>query len=92
MNRNPMTMRDWRDRLFQFLTMTGRDLLTHAGTVSHETAMRKAHDAYEKYLAKLLAEPTEVEKHFVEAEQELKRLEAAKKSGAGETSGKRAKR
>lgn len=83
MNRTPLTMHDWIDRLHQFLTMTGRELLTHAGTVSHEQAMRKAHDEFEKYRAKQLAEPTDVEKHFVEAEQELKAIEAAKKSGAG---------
>jgi len=82
MSRNPLAMRDWIERLHQFLTMTGRDLLLHAGTVSHEKAMRKAHSEYEKYRAKQLAEPTEVEKHFVEAEQELKKLEAAKKSGS----------
>jgi hypothetical protein len=80
MNHNPQTMRDWSERLSQFLTMTGRELLTHAGTVSHEQALQKAHGEYEKYRAKLLAEPTEVEKHFVEAEQELKKLEAAQKT------------
>ena len=83
MNRNPLTMRDWITRLHQFLTMTGRDLLLHTGTVSHEMAMRKAHNEYEKYRTKQLAEPTEVEKHFVEAEQELKKLEATKKRGSG---------
>lgn len=82
MNRNPLTMHDWIERLHQFLTMTGRDLLLHAGTVSHEAALRKAHNEYEKYRAKQLAEPTAVEKHFVEAEQELKKLEAAKKSSS----------
>src|SRR6056297_575717 len=29
LNRNPMTMQDWIERLDQFLTMTGRELLTH---------------------------------------------------------------
>ena len=80
MNRNPLTMRDWTERLTQFLTMTGRELLAHAGTVSHEQAVHKAHGEHEKYRAKLLTEPTEVEKHFVEAEQELKKLEATQKA------------
>lgn len=79
MNRNQLTMKDWVERLNQFLAMTGRELLTHAGTISHERAVQKAHEEYEKYKAQLLAEPTEVEKHFVEAEQELKKIEAAKK-------------
>ncbi len=79
MNRNPLTMQDWIDRLHQFLTMTGRELLTHAGTISHAQAMRKVHGEYEKYKTKQLAEPTEVEKHFVEAEQELKEIESVRK-------------
>ena len=81
MNRTPLTMRDWVERLTQFLTMTGRELLTHAGKVSHEQALQKAHAEYDKYKAQLLAEPTEVEKDFVEAERKLKQIESAKKGG-----------
>ncbi|NOR23438.1 MAG: hydroxyacid dehydrogenase [Desulforhopalus sp.] len=79
LNRNPMTMQDWIERLHQFLTMTGRELLTHAGTISHERAMTKAHEEYEKFRLQQLKEPTEVEKHFIEAEQELKRIESTRK-------------
>ena len=75
LNRNPMTMVDWIDRLQQFLTMTGQELLTHAGKISHEQAMQKAHEEYEKLRTKQLEEPTEVERHFVEAEREFKRIE-----------------
>ena len=78
-NRTPMTMQDWFDRLHQFLAMTGRELLTHAGTISHDAAINKAHEEYEKYRQKLLAEPTAVEKHFIEAEEELKRIVKARK-------------
>jgi hypothetical protein len=80
-NRIPVTMADWALRLHQFLTMTGRELLTHAGSVSHEEAMEKAHEEYEKFRLRQLEEPTEVEKHFVEAEQELKRIETSRKKG-----------
>jgi len=79
LNRIPMTMRDWIDRLHQFLTMTGRELLDHAGTISHEAALRKSHAEYEKFRIQQLAEPTDVEKHFIEAEKEMKRIEAANK-------------
>ena len=79
LNRKPMTMKDWINRLHQFLTMTGRELLTHAGSISHEAALKKAHEEYEKYNMKKLEEPTEVEKHFIEAEKELKAIENAKK-------------
>ena len=79
LNRNPMIMTDWIDRLQQFLTMTGRELLSHAGTVSHEAAMDKAHAEYEKFRLRQLEEPTEVERHFVEAEEEVKRIERGRK-------------
>lgn len=74
LNRTPMTMQDWIERLQQFLTMTGRELLTHAGTISHDKAMGKAHKEYEQFRQQQLEEPTEVEKHFIEAEQELTRI------------------
>ena len=81
LNRNPMTMQDWITRLNQFLTMTGRELLTHAGKISHESAIQKAHAEFETFSLKYLEEPTEVEKHFIEAEKELKQLEASRKKG-----------
>ena len=63
----------------QQAAMTGRELLTHAGTVSHDAAMSKAHVEYEKYRLRQLEEPTEVEKHFIEAEGELKQIESSLK-------------
>ena len=80
LNRNPMTMQDWIERLNQFLTMTGRELLAHGGNISHDSALQKAHNEYEKFLATQLEAPTEVEKHFVEAEREFKQIESGRKS------------
>ena len=79
LNQIPMTMKDWIERLHQFLTMTGRKLLDYAGKTSHEAALQKAHAEYEKFRMKQLEAPTEVEKHFVEAEKELKQIESVKK-------------
>lgn len=79
LNRTPMTMQDWTQRLHQFLTMTGQELLTHAGKISHDKAMRKAHEEYEKFRLMQLEQPTEVEKHFIEVEQELKQIEKGHK-------------
>jgi len=79
LNRQTMTMAGWVERLHQFLSMTGRELLTHAGSISHEAALVKAHDEYEKFRLKQLEQPTEVEKHFIEAERELKQIEASTK-------------
>jgi len=85
MNRQPMYMRDWIERLDDFLKMTGRELLDHAGTVSHQAALDKAHVEYDAYQQRRLAEPTEVEKHFIEAEGEVKRLEQGRpKEGGGQ--------
>ncbi len=72
LNQIPMTMQEWMDRLRQFLSMTGRELLTHAGRVSHDAAIQKAHEEYENFRMHQLEEPTEVEKHFIEAEKQLK--------------------
>lgn len=71
-NRQPMYMKDWTERLDMFLKMTGRELLEHAGEVSHDAAYEKAVKEYDEYKQKRLNEPTEVEKHFIEAEQLLK--------------------
>ncbi len=79
MNHNPMTMADWAERLNDFLKMTGRELLTHAGKISHEEAVEKAHKEYEKYRTLHLNEPSEVENHFIEAEKELKKIETSRK-------------
>lgn len=77
LNRQPMTMQDWIARLHQFLTMTGHELLTHAGKISHEIALKKAHGEYEKYCLNEINKPSEVEKHFIEAEREFKQIEAS---------------
>ncbi len=79
LNRNPMYMRDWIVRLDDFLKLSGRDILTKAGKISHEKALEKAHKEYEKYHKEKLSKPTAVEKHFVDAEDKVKRLEAGKK-------------
>jgi hypothetical protein len=79
LNRSPMTMKDWRTRLDQFLTLTGREKLTHAGAVSHKAALEKAHAEYDKFHERVLSQPTDVERHFVEAEMALKQIATAAK-------------
>lgn len=70
----PMYMRDWIKQLDMFLTMSGRELLEHAGKVSHEEALKKAQLEYEKYRQQELLKPTTVEKHFLEAEKKIKMI------------------
>ena len=79
LNRQPMTMHDWLGRLRGFLTMTGRPVLSHAGTVTHEAALEKAHQEYERFRQRLLNEPTPIERHYLEAEKRIKNARGNKK-------------
>ena len=54
--------------------MSGRELLGHAGSISHEQAIKKAELEYDAFRKKQLEQPSEAEKHFIEAEKEIKQL------------------
>ncbi|MCK5672088.1 MAG: virulence RhuM family protein [Spirochaetales bacterium] len=45
----PMYMKDWTDRLDIILKLNGRELLTHAGEISHKKALDKSGNEYDKY-------------------------------------------
>jgi hypothetical protein len=45
--------------------MTGKDILNHTGSISHEDAIEKAHAEYEKYKERIKNELTSVEKDFI---------------------------
>ena len=78
LNCKPMYMRNWIAKLDEFLKVSERDILKHAGKISHEAAIEKAHAEYEKFRRQMLEEPSPVERHFVEAVTELKKLENKK--------------
>ncbi len=59
-----MYMSDWVAKLDDFLKLSGRELLTHAGKISHEQALTRAQIEYEKYRALLINHPSAVESHF----------------------------
>lgn len=65
LNRKPMYMKDWIERLDDFVKMTGNNVLQNAGTVSHQQALTKANAEYEKYKEKTKNELSEAEKHFI---------------------------
>ena len=71
LNRRPMYMRDWIAKLEDFLRLSGREILTHAGKISHEQALRKAEREFEKFRVRELAQPSQVEKDFDEAVKKL---------------------
>ena len=50
LSRHPMTMQNWIDELDSFLKMTRKDILEDSGKISHEQALKKAHEEYDKYM------------------------------------------
>jgi len=89
MNRKTMKMTDWIDKLDQFLQISDRDILTHAGSISAEAARLKAEAEYEKY--RKLDLPSPVEKHFMEAVDQVKQIEEKQKKGNTSSKGNKKK-
>jgi len=75
LNRKPMYMQNWIAKLDDFLRISEREILTHAGQISHEDAMEKARIEYQKYRSLHLNDPSPVEQHFEKATTEIKMLE-----------------
>ncbi len=70
--RTPMYMADWANRLDTILQLNGRELLTHAGKISHERALEKSSEEYEKY--KLVQKQLEKEQSLKEIEEDIKKM------------------
>ena len=71
----PMYMKDWIQKLDDFLKLSGKELLTHAGTISAELAKQKANQEYDKFKERTQYELSPVEIHFLESfEKEQKKL------------------
>jgi hypothetical protein len=49
MRRIPMKMADWISKLDSFMTINDRDILTHAGRISHELALAHAEQQYDAF-------------------------------------------
>ena len=80
LERKPMTMRDWIAKLDEFLKISGRKLLDHAGKISHEQAVAKAELEFSKFRAIEDAKPSPVDKAFEAAVKKLKPLLPGKKN------------
>jgi hypothetical protein len=78
-SRKIMTMRDWITKLDGFLRLSERDILIHAGQVSHDKAIGKAEQEYAKFRALEDAQPSPVEVDFEAAVKRVKELQAAPK-------------
>jgi hypothetical protein len=73
MGRRPMTMRAWIDKLDEFLRISGRELLAHAGTVSAEEARVKAEREFERYQEFLDSQPRAIDAEFEKVVKQLRK-------------------
>lgn len=62
----PMYMTDWISKLDSILQLNGRELLSHAGKISHEKALEKSNIEFEKY---------QLKHKEIEKEESLKEIE-----------------
>ena len=72
MQHKPMYMRDWIEKLKQVLTMNDKNILEHAGSISHKLALQKAADEYDKY--KVVQKQLEHLESIKELEQDIQKL------------------
>ena len=63
---NVMTMNDWVNQLDYFLKMSRKDILEGKGLVSHQEALEHAKEEYIKFKNRLLTEPTDVERRYLD--------------------------
>ncbi len=84
--KKPMHMTDWVGKLDAFLQFNERNILTHAGAVSHQLAEEHAHSEFEQYQAnRRRNEATRAVSDFDQAMEAIKQLEpgAAPKQPGG---------
>ena len=71
----PMYMKDWIQKLDDFLKLSGKELLSHAGKISAELAKQKADTEYDKFKERTTYSLSPIEIHFLENfEKEQKKL------------------
>lgn len=76
----PMYMHDWIQKLDDFLRLSDKEILSHAGSISAKLAKEKADAEYDKFKERTANELTPVEIHFIENfEREQKRLKDSNK-------------
>jgi len=76
LGRKAMTMADWITKLDDFLKLSDREILTHAGSITHDEAVVRADLEYERFARARAALPSPVEAHFDEVVMSVRQLEA----------------
>lgn len=77
--RTPMYMSDWIERLDAIIQLNGRELLTHAGKISHQLALEKSALEYHKYRDAL--KQSQHEESLQELEHDIQQLRPATRGG-----------
>lgn len=79
MRRVPMHMSDWIAKLNGFLSLNDRDILNHAGTISHEMAKAFAEAEYEQFNSARITDADRLDSDFDRAVKHLPKLARKKK-------------
>ena len=83
MRRIPMTMKDWAGRLDAFLEFNERNILEHAGRISHEMAKELAESEYDRLHRERVRrqdrQPSDFDRAILDKAEELKKITGPKK-------------
>ena len=74
--RTPMYMKDWIQRLDSIIQLNGRELLTHADKISHQTALEKSAQEYDRYREAQMQ--PQKEESLRELERDIKQLKSTR--------------
>lgn len=77
--RTPMRMADWIGRLDAIIQLNGRELLAHAGKISHQLAQEKAALEYDKF--RETQRRIQHEESLKELEEDIQKLNSPRKKG-----------
>lgn len=79
LRRKAMTMREWIEKLDEFLKLSDHELLNHAGKISADSAKAKAELEYDRYRALVDSQPRAVDADFEKAAKQIQKLPRPKK-------------
>ena len=88
LNRKPMSMVDWIAKLDDFLKLSDREILMHAGKISHDAAREKAEAEFAVFKKQQAALPQPVDEHFAQSLDQLKKIESQAKEAKKKVAGK----
>lgn len=82
LNHEHMYMKDWLEQVDDFCQRYGKGVLQNAGTVSRQAAIDKANEEYCKYRQRVIDEPTDVERDYLESIKKAQKMLEGKKNGS----------